>query len=171
MKTIELKDLNRTKMSDLIRSVILDTDRMKKLGFRLDMDKWFTGCTVCLGGAAACGFLPDSKIKEMVKELFGYNNPTDLATEVNHGKEEEVAAMIYMFNFIRRGFITCAIQEYNEMVSDELKVPASMGERIECLLLKSHVRNFYEGEITKEGYTQLKNYLNFLADLFEEQGY
>lgn len=72
MKRITLENLHKTKLSDLVESVVYDIERVQRHGFEIDMTWWTNKsngkCCVCLGGAAACGFLPDEKLSKVIHE-------------------------------------------------------------------------------------------------------
>lgn len=62
---ITIKNLHEQKLSDLMESLLFDIQRSLDCGFKIDMGSWVEtnedgkACTVCLGGAALCGFVPD----------------------------------------------------------------------------------------------------------------
>ena len=100
MKTITLKNLKNVKLSDLVESVVYDIERMERFGFQINMANWFNNCGVCLGTAAACGFLPAKVIKKMKHK--GYC-ASDIVEIVNNKHEKEVGNMIQLFNSLREG--------------------------------------------------------------------
>ena len=173
-QTIELKDLKTVKLSVLIRSVIADVERAQGLGFEINMDSWFFKtsyhCSVCLGGAAALGFLPKSKIKTMkdtLQSVYG------LAEVVNHGMDREVASMVVMFDSLRRGNIYSAIISYNDIVVKSRRIPSP--ERIAPLLRdnlrRANIVFYFTLRVADKELIELFRYINFVADFFEEKGY
>lgn len=127
MEKITVKNLPSQKLSDVILSVVPEIERVQKFGYTIDMDDWIWSdedvsvCSVCLGGAAIMGFVPDGRIKNR------YSSLAHLIEEgVNEGITEQEQEMLNelarMFNELRYGSIQNALVLWNQIAADPVEV-------------------------------------------------
>jgi hypothetical protein len=123
MKTITLDNLHKVKLSDLIESVIADIEIAQDNGFAINMGAYYKKydnvCAVCLGGAAALGFMGKDTIEEL-KTSYGVRSADDLSKVVNHGKENIVYNMIRLFDELRSCDWSSVIFYYESMTGKHI---------------------------------------------------
>ena len=170
-KIIELDNLNKTKLSDIIESVIADIQRVTTIGFKINMYLWChvdnidDYCCVCLGGASALGFLSDKQIKDILNAKVRPSTPLDLAEYVNHGKEKEVENMIYMFNSLRsKDFGGVCFYYKNINPKSTLKVSTLKS-------ISAHCINSYSGKLLDSEVEKLCIQYTALSAKLRDAGY
>lgn len=98
------ENLHLQKLSDVFESVLVDLNGLKAKKLVLDMGSWTNIyseelCTVCLGGAAICGFLPVIN-KEILKDvsdliIYGYKKINGFTFERKVADRLENMAMMF----------------------------------------------------------------------------
>jgi hypothetical protein len=78
IKMITIQNLPEQKLSDLFESVLYDLERAEANEISINMSYYSNSefCTVCLGGAAVCGFMSDyskDTLKQISEKVFSRN--------------------------------------------------------------------------------------------------
>lgn len=179
MNRITVKNLPEQKLSYVILQVIEDINRVIKFGYIIDMSVFVDSrrglCSVCLGGAAVMGFVPDERVKR------NYNELDELVTTgVNEGISEDeqkrLRHLAYTFDDIREGNIDGAINNWNHIAAvhpiwnhfsrTSDKITANLEKHID-----EYGTTEFNNVIEGTQLDRLEGYLLALSKEFEKLGY
>jgi hypothetical protein len=126
---ITIQNLPEQKLSDLFQSVLYDLKRAENNGVRINMSYYVSNelCTVCLGGAAVCGFMSDytkDTLEQVRTGIFNGDGFRDLnihssekvkvdGIEITEKERLKLIYMALMFDCFRRGSLHAMLMYYN----------------------------------------------------------
>ena len=104
---ITIQNLPEQKLSDLFESVLYDLERAEANEISINMSYYSNSefCTVCLGGAAVCGFMSDYS-KDTLKQISD-------GIEITEAERFRLVDMARMFDSFRRGSLHEVWTYYN----------------------------------------------------------
>lgn len=149
MRTITIDNLIKTKMSDLFESVLFDLKRVKDNGVDIDMNHWVNAndfnkkCTVCLGAAAVCGFIPDinrQSLNQIEDNILGERGGKVDGTSFTKNEAVLLSNMMEMFNYFRSASIWSTIDVFNRF---SYTVISTETQR---LIVTTYKQSFFKGK-------------------------
>lgn len=160
-KSITLSNIHEFKLSDIIESVIYDLQLAMKHNVNIDMSTYIEVkpcCTVCLGGAAACGFIGFDKESIQLTHNIIYPDLDSFEKEkfekfykVSIKEAENILDYIrWLFNELRVKSFDAVFYQYNRLTGKNIKLSSNVENK-----LYNVGQNFY-GELSKE---EIKNKL------------
>ena len=166
-KTITPANLHKQKLSDIFESVLYDIDLVTKRGIKIYMDSW-AGCrdgvcTVCLGGAAVCGFKPDNP-----ESLI--NDETNLAKILNGPHQTDVSRMEFMFDSFRDGDADHIAYEAKFLLRKSEKWASELLDVINSFFDEDHFTR-YIGLVEGDELKRLKNDIKRFVKLLRKNKY
>lgn len=107
---ITIENLHEQKLSDFMESLISDIEYSRSCGFKINMEHWIVSegpkggkiCSVCLGGAALCGFL-DNLCDLKVKHHLVRGEVSSRISKGSFNKERLLSNMALSLDYFRRG--------------------------------------------------------------------
>jgi hypothetical protein len=161
-KLITPENLADVKMSDLVESVLDDLDYVKDMGYGLDMSSFIDTkeCTVCLGGAAVCGFMPKKEIKKLSKR--GSTKLANLTNMISRKHSDALYQMAQMFDNLRMLDINGAIYHYEVFSNFLVEDSGLVAHEIEEIIDTEGIPKF-SFTIDAEELKLLKKYLKIVV--------
>lgn len=170
MNKITVDNLHEHKISDIVESVIEDIQFVGKHGIGIDMSTYVTSengkvCTVCLGGAAIMGFIPDNRVHGT------YMSSWDLIKHgVNEGATAEqmgrVLSMSRMFDSLRvRSYLS--FSSYAHEVNNSF--PEWFGHEDHPALIElNNLHKTFFGIISDKEMKELKRYIESVVRILRK---
>lgn len=170
-------NVREQKMSTLFYSVLDDIKKTERLKIEINMSTWSSVsgrvCSVCLGGSAVLGFVPDMEILKAKRSVVGevsdvivrYYTSID-GVEFGGNEAEVLSKMALMFNSFRQGNIWYAISKYNEYCVYRNRISyKKMGKIYSEYNLSVYT---YMGKMDKDEMKKIKKDIKAFAQILEK---
>lgn len=188
MARITPQNLHRQKLSDIFESVYYDLLRMKDLGIGIKMSTYIDVerkegsrkpeiCSVCLGGAAVCGFLRDDQMQVPPLKVNSFlSDISKLAADRNKVVANRLESMANMFDDFRscglRNICTYAAEFLDKMIwTDDDQRKLNSDFRYKYLTKTGLSFEGFFGTLNDQDFTRLKQAVLIASKVLRNHGY